>query len=264
MAIANNINKHSKTIGDESMKISSGKRIIYAGDDAAGAAIASKINADVMGLKQAKKNTNDALSLVQTSEGALNEIQNILIRMRELVLENGSRSTRDEDARLIDIEYKQLRKEINRISHQTFYNGIPLLNGQAKNLDFQVGPNRGKSNIITLKNERINTTTKALKIGDQGIYYLDDSRDTLEQVDTALSRVSSQRAYLGAIQARLGFASSHLDTMIFHKEDARAIIEDVDYANSISTLLKAKILQNYSQAALAQANLNSALVLKLL
>lgn len=264
MAIAKNINNYSKIIGKESMRISSGKRIITAGDDPAGAAISTKMRAQVAGLRQAKRNANDALSLVQTSEGALNEIENILIRMRELALQNGNKSTSNQDARLINIEYHELKKEINRISHQTSYNGIPLLNGRTKNLDFQIGPNSGRANVITLKNGRIHTTTKALGIGNNQIYRTEDSRDTFREINGAISKISKQRAYLGAIQERLGFASSHLDSMAFHKEQAYAAIEDVDYSESISTLVKAKILQNYSQAALAQANLNSALVLKLL
>ena len=253
MALARNISKNTDLFSREAMKVSTGKRIIYAGDDPAGAAITTRIKADLAGFKQAKRNANDALSLVQTSEGSLNEINNILLRMRELSLQGVSDTLSWEDAEIIDMEFFQLKDEIDRISAVTSYNGIPLLTGKNKTLDFQVGIHSGKNNVIQLNLEATNTTTDALGIGDLGVYYRVDSEDTLEEIDSALTTVSKQRAYLGAKQERLAFAASHIDSTIFHKEDARAVIEDVDYAESVSKMVKAKIMQDFSVAALAQA-----------
>jgi len=264
LAIARNINKNIDTFNREALRVSTGKRINYAGDDAAGAAIASRLKAELAGFKQAKRNANDALSLVQTSEGSLNEINNILLRMRELALEGVNDTLSWEDASIIDMEYFQLKNEIDRISAVTTYNGIPLLIGRNKRLDFQVGIHRGKNNVISLNLAATNTTTKGLGIGELGVYYRVDSEDTLEEIDAALSTISKQRAYLGAKQERLAFAASHIEDTIFHKEDARSVIEDVDYAESVSNMVKAQIMQDFSVAALAQANAMPSKLLKLL
>jgi len=264
MAIAKNINKNADLFNKEALRLSSGKRIVTAGDDPAGAAIATKLKANIAGLNQAKRNTNQALSLVQTGEGALNEINNILIRLREIAIQGANETLVDEDRRLYDLEYKQLRNEVERISQVTYYNGIPLLTGKRKKLDFQVGTHNGKNNVISLDLKNISTTNRALKLGDQGVYDVYDSHDSLDEIDSALSKVSKQRAYLGALQSRLGFTASHLDSMAFHKEDAREQIEGVDYAETISNMVRGKIRQNFSVAALAQANSMPAMVLKLL
>ena len=264
LALAKNIHKNTDKFSREALKISTGKRINYAGDDAAGAAIVSKLKAELAGFKQAKRNANDALSLVQTSEGSLNEVNNILLRMRELALQGTSDSLAWEDAAIIDMEFFQLKDEIDRISAVTSYNGIPLLKGKNKTLDFQVGIHSGKNNVISLNLGATNTTTESLGIGNLGVYYRVDSEDTLGEIDKALSTVSMQRAYLGAKQERLAFAASHIDSTILHKEDARSVIEDVDYAESISKMVKAKIMQDFSVAALAQANSMPSTLLKLL
>ena len=184
-------------------RLASGSRINHAGDDAAGLAISENLRAQVRGLRQAKRNAQDGISLIQVSEGGLNEITNILIRMRELSIQAASDTIGDGERSFTDREFQLLKQEIDRISNSTVFNGTPLLNGRAGVLEFQVGThNNPLIDRISYNGERADASVEALNIGGESIGTKAGAQMTLSVLDDALNRVSSIRADMGAIQNR--------------------------------------------------------------
>ena len=236
-------------------RLSSGKRIIQAADDSAGLAIAKSIEAQVRGLKQASRNTNDAISLIQTAEGSLNESSNLLSRLKELAVQSASDTLGEKEREMLNLEFEQLISEVDRVANNTKYNGVNLLNGEGNDLyRFQVGPNSDESNVIEFDTTEINATSSTLGVEGLSILDRDEALDSIEMVDEAISILSKQRAGLGAIQNRMQSAVNTIDNQAIQQEYARSIIEDVDVAESTSRLAKSIIQKNAAISALAQAN----------
>lgn len=246
-------------------KLSSGQRITKAADDAAGLAISEKLKAEIRSSKQAGRNANDGISLVQTAEGGLNETSGILTRMRELAIQAASDTLADSDREKSSLEYQQLKTELERISQVTEYNGHKLLDGSGPRLDFQVGVGSHSSDdIISYQSNKLNSGTASLGVDSAMITSKHSAQQSLASIDSAINRVSEQRSVLGSIQNRLTTSSNNL---MFYNENmsaANSRIRDVDYALETSNNARLGILNSTNTAVMAQANTTGQNALKLL
>ncbi len=259
--VQRNLKLVSREYSNEVLKLSSGKRINKAADDPAGLARAMSLGGTIRSLRQANRNANEGLSLVQTAEGGLNEIGNILLRLRELAIQSSSDIVGDEERSLLQAEYTQLYQEIDRISRTTEYNGVNLLNGSQKKLDLQVGIHAGEDHRISLDAKPLVANTDKFDLDDDGIESMDDSLDSLRTLDQAIFKVSEQRAQLGAYQSRLTSAISNLESMTFNLGEAKSVIEDADIAEAASKMVNLSIIQDAGISTLAQVNnLNSKII----
>ena len=234
-------------------RLSSGYRINRASDDAAGLAISEKLRAEIGGLDQAQRNTQDAVSMVQTAEGAMAEVHSMLQRVRELAVQfqNGTLSTSDKAA--ITAEAAQLQSEIDRIGNSADFNGIKLLDGTGGTISFQVGANDG--DIIS-----VDTATLSDKIGTIDV----DGTDAISAIDAAIENISSLRGSFGAVQNRLEHTLNNLATYQENLTASESRIRDVDMASEMVEFSKNQILQQAGTSMLAQANQAPQAVLSLL
>ncbi|WP_263485248.1 flagellin [Pectobacterium versatile] len=275
----NNLNKSQSSLGTAIERLSSGLRINSAKDDAAGQAIANRMTAQVKGLTQAARNANDGISLVQTAEGNLNEINNNLQRVRELAVQaaNDTNGTSDRDS--IYTEMKQRLDEIDRVANSASFNGTNLLDGSASGgINIQVGANTGANEVIAIDSGALvdATTSGGLASavstavgnlsgatsgvgGDDGL-----AQKIVDAVDTALKAVDTARSNLGAIQNRFESTITNVNNTINNLSNARGRIQDADYAVEVSNMTKANILQQAGTSVLSQANQVPQTVLSLL
>jgi len=238
----------------EFSKLSSGKRITKSADDAAGLAIAKKLDAETKGLRMASRNANDAISMVQVAEGGLNETSNILTRLRELSIQAGSDTVGEAERGYLSLEYEQLVQEADRISKTTQFNGRPLLKGEGDVLQFQVGAYGGQENMIELDAGQTDASAESLGIGGTNVRDKQDAVDNLERIDNAIGKVSAFRANFGSVQSRLTSTINNLDVAVVNQEAARSRIEDVDVAESTAKLASSQIKNAAGTSTLAQAN----------
>jgi flagellin len=267
LRIQNNVeafNAHRQLVGTSAKmaksmeRLSSGYRINRAGDDAAGLAISEKLRAQIGGLAQAQRNAHDAVSLVQTAEGALAEVHSMLQRVRELAVQfnNGTLSTADKAA--ITAEVTQLSAEVARISSDTKFNGTTLLTGGAS-ITFQVGANDGQTLSVT--------ATTLMGSGaevDSAIFDFSGTTVTLASIDEAIENVSELRGTFGSVQNRLEHTLNGLATYEENLQSSESRIRDVDMANEMVAFTKFQILQQAGVSMLAQANASPQAVLSLL
>ena len=246
-------------------KLSSGSRITKAADDAAGLAISEKMKANIRSMKQADRNANDGISMVQTAEGGLNEVSSILTRMRELAIQTSSDTVGDVERGMTNMEYQNLKLELERISQVTEFNGKKLLNGEGEMYDFQVGVNNDAFNDrISYNAGMANSRLEALGVSELDVGTKEGSQSSLSSIDSAIEKVSGQRAYLGAIQNRLTSTSNNLQVSTENLSAANSRIRDVDYAEATAQKAKLDILNAAGTSVLAQANMNSQNALKLI
>jgi flagellin len=245
--------------------LSSGSRINKAGDDAAGLAISERLKADIHSIRQATRNANDGVSLVQVAEGGMNEISNILIRVRELSIQSASDTIGDTERGFVDKEVQQLKAEVDRITASTEYDGTKLLDGSAPTLEFQIGI---KNNPL-LDRFQFNTqelVTSAAALGIDGISTLtkESSQTNLDAIDQAINHLNGNRATLGALQNRMQSTVANLNIYRENLEAANSRIRDTDMAEESSELIKNNILTQTNVSVLGQANQSPQLALKLL
>ncbi len=252
-------------------KLSSGLKINRAGDDAAGLSISEKMRNQIRGLQQASANSQDAISLIQTAEGALTETHNILKRMRELVVKAGNAGTlEDEDIQAIQDEIKELNAELSGIADRTEFNGKKLLDGSFESGVgvFQIGANSGQTLKLSIQTSGGNGVSATdLGVADLDVTALTASGSIdaeLKMVDDAISQVSSLRSRLGANQNRLEYTIKNLDNAAENLQSAESRIRDTDMAKEMVEFTKQNILQQAAQAMLAQANQAPQGVLQLL
>jgi len=276
-------------------KLASGYRINKAADDAAGLAISEKLKADIRGLNMAKRNASDGVSLVQTAEGGLNEVGNILARLRELAVQSSSDTIGNTERGFLNKEYSALKDEIDRITNATEYNGTRLLVGNQESLDpslvnrsnaypleIQVGKDyfggvdeKGQANPVNviridLQNLNTNTDSNGLNLGrsteDGGTRV--DSKESAQQslgtLDAAIQKVAEYRSYLGAIQSRLGSTINNLSVQSENFAAANSRIRDTDFADETAKLTQSNILKQAGIAVLSQANQSPQAALRLL
>ena len=289
----------SKGLDGAMEKLSSGSRINYAKDDAAGQAISTRLTAEMQGLQMASRNAADAQSLIDTAEGALQETHTVLLRMRELSVQSANGTLTNSDRQHLNAEFNQLKNEIDRIANNTSWAGNTLLNGTEgtgdgyKSFSFQVG--EGANQVINIQINNMDSTNMSEHIeygwNDDavvhGVNYYDngaafvaahgtatydvtigDSHSagniTLNAIDAAIDSVSEERGKLGALSNRLSSTMSNLDQITVNLSASQGRIKDADFAQETGNLAKNQILQQAATAMIAQANASKASVLSLI
>ncbi len=246
-------------------KLASGTRITRAADDAAGLAIAEKMRGSIRSVRQGVRNASDGISMIQTAEGAMNEVGNILIRFRELSMQAASDTIGDTERGFVDKEVMQLRGEIDRIANSTEYNGKKLLNGEGKVMEIQVGINNNpEQDRFFYDTAKTNVTAARLGVADITVLTKENAQENLGKVDEAIKTLAENRAELGALQNRMQVGINN--GMIYDENlsAARSRIYDVDVASETAELTKNNILSTAGTAVLSQANQNNMLALKLI
>ncbi len=259
------------TLTKASERLSSGKKINRASDDAAGLAISEKMRAQIKGLDMANKNAQDAMSLIQTAEGSMSEIESMLQRMRELVVQAANDTNATTDRTKIQKELAQLTEEITDMSKRTEFNEKVLTSGKfsSNGLWFQIGANAGQKIDMTIKNmsaTSLKVHNVASKVGTHAASVSGGKNisNLIKTVDTAIKDVSEERAKLGAKQNRLEYTSNNLQVSSENLTSARSRIEDADMASEMMKVTSANVLQQAATAMLAQANQATSSVVSLL
>lgn len=246
-------------------RMSSGSRINKAGDDAAGLAISEKLKSEIRSMRQASRNASDGVSLIQVAEGAMNEVSNILIRLRELSIQAASDTIADSDRSFLHKEVEQLKAEIDRIANSTEFVGTKILNGTAPTLEFQVGINNNPLlDRFTFDSLNLNSSLMALGLQAVSTQSKEMAQANLGMIDDAIGHVNSNRATLGALQNRMQSTINNLATYRENLESANSRIRDTDMAEESSNLVKQNILAQAAVSILGQANANPQLALKLI
>lgn len=273
LGIQKNLNRASDALATSMTRLSSGLKINSAKDDAAGLQIATRMTSQIRGQTMAIKNANDAISIAQTAEGAMQEQTNILQRMRELAVQARNDSNTEDDRDALDKEFQSMLKEIDRIAASTQLNNKSLLNGSTTDaLTFQVGSNTGSDNqiTITLTDAMDSSAAGALSaLAGQAITGAASDIEAnfsgaMTAIDDALKNINNTRAELGAVQNRLTSTINNLQNINENAEAARGRVQDTDFAAETAQLTKQQTLQQASTAVLAQANQLPSAVLKLL
>jgi len=258
------LNNSTHAMSNSLERLSSGSRINKAGDDAAGLAISENLKGQIRGLRQAKRNASDGISLVQVTEGGLNEISNILVRLRELSVQAASDTIGDVERSFTDREFQSLKEEIQRIAESTTYNGTQVLAGREQPIDIQVG-------IFNTGNDRLSYDTKfadsrleALGVAMEQVSTKLGAQTSLSKLDAGLKKVNEVRSNLGAMQNRLASTVNNLAIYDENLSAANSRIRDADIAVESSELVKQQILQQAGVAVLGHANSSQQNALKLL
>lgn len=256
---------NNQNMNDNLRKLSSGERITKASDDAAGLAISENLKAKIRGGRQAKRNANDAISMVQVAEGGLSEISNIVIRLRELAVQAASDTVGDTERGFTNNEFQKLKDEIDRISRASEFNGIKLLDGTGGMLEFQIGVNNDPI-LDRLSFDGVNNaaTLQALGLTGETVQTKQGAQTSLKRLDDALIRINGIRANLGATQNRLSSTINNLSVTDENLSTAKSRIRDVDVAMESADLAKNNILVQSGMSVLAQANQVPQMALKLI
>ncbi|MBP9680450.1 MAG: flagellin FliC [Bacteriovorax sp.] len=245
-------------------KLSSGQRINRAGDDAAGLAISENLKAQIKGLGQAERNAEDGVSLVQIAEGALGEVSNILIRLRELSVQAASDTIGVTERKFLNVEFEQLTSEVDRIANSTEFNRVPLLNGTGAVFDIQIGTrNDPISDRLTFDASSADVNVAALGLNLASVSDKISAQNSLTSIDQAIISVSGIRADFGALQNRLQSTVNNIQVSIENLSSANSRVRDTDVAAETAELTKQNILMQAGTSVLSQANssTNSALSL---
>jgi len=249
-----NLSKAQNALTSNIERLSSGLRINRAGDDASGSSLSSKLTSDTTGLKMAARNSNDAISLIQTAEGAMGEINGLLQRMRELAVQSANGGTLTSAERVyIDQEFQLLESEINRIVGVTEFNGNKLIDGNySTGIDFQVGMNNSANDRLQISIADNDST--ALGLNDDVLTSQTGAQAAINALDTAIQSVATSRATMGTTQNRLTVTLTNLANMHENLSAANSRIKDVDVAEESAGMTRNQILQQAGVAVLAQAN----------
>ena len=293
---ANALTQNQRVMSQAMERLSSGMRISSAADDAAGLAISSRLTSQIRGLDQAVRNANDATSLIQTADGAMVEVESMLQRMRELTVSAATGTNTTAELAILNTEFEALEAQIHSVSTDTQWNGRNILDGSLGEVDFQVGANASQTISITFADlntdfgateasqagidgstsadldifTNLNVTAAGTTSGDETIDLAAQvitgsaQSTTLGYIDTAIARVSSHRATLGATINRLEYAADNLTNISQNSRTARSRILDTDYAEETTKLARTQIIQQAATAVLAQANQQAKSVLSLL
>ena len=257
----------SKDLTTAMQRLSTGKRINSAKDDAAGLAIGASMTSQIRGMAQGIRNANDGISMAQTAEGALDEVGNMLQRMRELTVQAANGSYSSTDLTNIKSEMDQLAKQVNGVMSNTQFNGVALFPATAATKSIQAGAEGADAISMTLQAP---TLSSAIAAGPPVVSAVDVTAASpnwttnIDAFDTAIANVSNKRAELGAVQNRIESAVNNMTTNMTNLSDARSRIEDADFSTETTALAKAQILSQASTAMLSQANQSQQSVLKLL
>ena len=269
MAAANTNRQLGVTTGHlakSTEKLASGYRINRAGDDAAGLSISEKMRGQIRGLEQASTNAQDGISLIQTAEGALNETHSILQRMRELAVQASNDTNVSVDRNSIKAELESLTDEISRIAEQTEFNTLKLIDGSFSStaMNFQVGANQGQNITLKIKNMAASALGVSKTDVAEKVATYSQATAAIDTINEAISKVSTERSALGAVQNRLEHTIANADNTAENLQAAESRIRDVDMAKEMVSYSKSNILQQAAQSMLAQANQSTQGVLSLL
>ncbi|WP_414012963.1 flagellin [Limnohabitans sp.] len=259
------LNKNGRALSAAMEQLSTGKRINSAADDAAGLAISNRMTAQIRGLDQAVRNANDGISMLQTAEGALSEVTNMLQRIRELSVQAANDTYSDPDRESLQLEVTELIDEIDRIGNNTMWNGMYVFAadiGSDGDFSIQVGVGDSVDSVIE-------GTLYEMDAGELGVDTLDistatDAQSAMLSIDLAISTIDNWRAEYGAKINRLTYASDNISNVLLNTTESRSRILDTDYAKASSELSRTQIIQQAATAVLAQANTDQQTVLKLL
>ena len=252
------LNRTQNSLTKSLERISSGLRINSAADDAAGLSVATSMESDNKSIKQAMRNTNDGISMIQTAEGGANEVYNILTRMRELAVQSSNQTYSSTDRNQMSIEFNALRKEIKRITTTANFNSISVLNS-TKTLTFQIGLHNNSDNRFSMVLASVNLSIGALAISTGSVSLggattlVSSANSAITAIDTALVSVNNARAHLGAFQNRLESTLNEASNYSENLSSASSRIIDVDYAQESSNMTRFQIMQQAGVAALGQA-----------
>jgi len=254
---------NGRKMTDAMEQLSTGKRITSAADDAAGLSIASKMTAQIRGLNQAVRNANDGISMMQTAEGALNEVTNMFQRMRELALQtaNGTNTTSDKAA--LQAEFLELQNEVTRIGNNTQWNGSNILAASA-NIAFQIGANSGQTVTVTFKGLVDSSDSMSAIASAVAANVTAGTAGAVGLLDSAIQQVNTFRGDLGAKINRVTYAADNAVNISTNIAASRSRIEDADYAQATTELARTQIIQQAGTAMLSQANQTPYSVLALL
>lgn len=261
MMAAGKLSRNQQNLAGSLEKVSSGLRINRAAEDAAGLGVATTLETAVISTQQAMRNTNDGISIIQTTESATEEVTDMLQRMRELAIQSSSETLADDERSYIQDEFVQLREEIARVSAITEFNGISLVDGTTSTIAVQVGVNNNTQSRISIGLVNLTTGTSGLNIGTISLASTSGAQAAIDALDTALGSVNSARSTLGAAQNRLDSSLNNSQYYVEALSAAESQIMDTDFATESSNLTALQIMQQASVAALAQAkNINQSVV----
>ena len=261
---------NSRGLAQTMQQLSTGKRINNSVDDVAGMAIATRLTAQIRGLNQAVRNANDGISMIQTAEGATEQVTNMLQRMRELAIQASNDTNNADDRSFLDLEFQALNTQIDKIANYTQWNAADILDGNnARGLGsgvftFQVGANAQQTIEVTFPDMRTSDNSLLSTIRPSAITNTLSANSALGTISSALDKVNLERAKMGAVISRLQFAADNLFNVSAKASESRSRIEDTDYSMATTDLARRNIIQQAAQAMLAQANQAPQLVLQLL
>ena len=250
-------------------QLSTGKRINNAVDDVAGMAISTRLTSQIRGLNQAVRNTNDGISLIQTAEGATEQVTNMLQRMRELAVQASNDTNNTSDRAYLNLEFQALNTQVTKIAEFTQWNASNIIDGSNSGsgsgvFSFQVGANSAQTISVTLPNLQTQGAGALSNIASSVVTSTTDANSALGSISTALDTVNLARAKMGAVISRLQFTADNLANVSAKAQESRSRIEDTDYSVATTELAKRNIIQQAAQAMLAQANQAPQMVLQLL
>lgn len=259
------LSQTNRRMTDNLRKLSSGERITRAADDAAGLAISENLKSQIRSIQQARRNADDGISLIQTAEGGLSEVSSIIIRLRELAVQAASDTVGDTERSFSDIEFQQLKNELQRIAKSTEFNGRKLLDGMGGLVEIQIGAKNNPFNDrIKFDASEVDSTLETLGLGAESVSSKIGAQVSLQKLDDALVKVNGSRANLGAIQNRLTSVINTLGITAENFSEANSRIRDIDVAKESADLTKNQILNQAGVSVLTQANNAPNFALKLL
>lgn len=245
-------------------RLSSGKRVNRSGDDAAGMAISFSLEAKIRSIQQARRNSQEALSLMQVAEGGMNEVGNLIVRMRELAIQASSDTIGDRERGMLELESNQLKSEVERLSQATSYFGTSLLNGTGKEFTFQIGPDNNEYNRLTYNTKNLDLRASTLGVDGVDLSSASNALDSLGTIDEALSKMNQPRAEVGSLGTRFQSIIGNLSIYEENLVAAKSRILDADIAKEAAQAVQGSVLQKAGISVLAQANVAPGLALKLL
>jgi flagellin len=254
MAALGHLNRTNANLESTFSRISSGLRINKAGDDAAGLAVAENLAAEQQSLRQAARNTNDGISVIQTAEGATNEVADILKRMRELAVQSSSDTLANSERAYIQDEYGQLTQEVDRISAVTNFNGVELANGSKSSLSVQVGIFNTADDRISISLGDLRSTSLGVDSGNMSLANAASAQATLTALDSSIDSINKIRSDFGSVQNRLESSLNNLHSYTENLAGAESRIRDADFAYETAQMSKYQTMQQAGIAILGQAN----------
>jgi flagellin len=260
----NNLNQTQGRMTNVMSHVSSGLRINRAAEDAAGLGVAESFDSSIRSLTVAARNINDGISVVQTAEGASNEVGNIVKRMRELAVQSSSETLASTERGYIQTEFQQLTSEIDRIAAVTQFNGVPLADGTDTTMDVQVGIGNSTDDRITISLGDLSASTLGVDTGGVNLSTVTGAQAALSTLDAALGSINAYRSAFGAVENRLNSALRNVETYTQSLVSAESSIRDADFAFETAELAKEQILQQAGISVLAQANQVTSGVVRLL